>query len=459
MQQDLPQCFAPFIRAVFFSLELEGIPYVVLRNYDALPVDPGHDIDILIKPEFLSTIATVLERSAERSGWRLIQTSKRYGFQSFIFVSTDEVGDHRSLKWDIWGPISWKGLTWIDTDMVMETRRRDSRGFYIPAPGIEAATLLLKELLQVGLLNRQYTTRICSLVHEDPTTFKITLKRFYGEKLAESIYVDVKGEDWDAIEKESMHLRRCLLIKSLQRHPVKSILNIMLFVKGHVIDFVRGRNSVFICFIGPDGSGKSTMSSHVMERLQDLFEDIRYFHGHYGVMPEISKIVPSLQNRSEGQSNPIIAGYNLSNNGLHGTLKQTLLMSYYTLDYILGYILIMSSRNRSKLIVFDRYFYDYVIQPSSITINSWTYRILSFFLPCPDLIVYLKSPAEVIRARKQELTVAEIARQAGICDMIVAMAPNGYCVDNTKPLEDGVSKVRGAIIDRIFDKQNRTVEK
>ena len=307
MQRDIPHGYEPFIKDFFRSLDCENISYVVLRNYDNLPIEPGHDIDLLVEPGFLKTAGNILRKSAERFGWVFIQEIKRYGFRKFIFIYGTDNHHTQYLIWDIMDRSCWMGFSWMDTELAIETRKYDTRGFYIPSPGIEAAILLIKDLIQVGTINRKHCTRIHTMMNMELNLFTKGLRITFGEEITKSIQNLVEQEDWEGIEREFVHLRETLVKKSIQKQPARTFLHFLQFIYGHIGDYIRGRYSLLICFIGPDGSGKTTVSSNLLVTMKDIFDEIQYYHSFYGLLPKLANIIPSQiipsQYRSEGLLN------------------------------------------------------------------------------------------------------------------------------------------------------------
>lgn len=63
-----------------------------------------------------------------------------------------------------------------------------------------------------------------------------------------------------------------------------------------------------------------------------------------------------------------------------------------------------------SLVVGDRWFYGYLVQPVALKFAGpeWAARVALKLVPRPDLVANLVCPPEVVRARKQELSVEEI---------------------------------------------------
>ncbi len=66
-----------------------------------------------------------------------------------------------------------------------------------------------------------------------------------------------------------------------------------------------------------------------------------------------------------------------------------------------------------KLVVADRWIYGYVAQPAALRFYgpSWLAAAALRLLPRPNLVVNLSASPDVIRSRKQELTLPDIARE------------------------------------------------
>jgi thymidylate kinase len=106
------------------------------------------------------------------------------------------------------------------------------------------------------------------------------------------------------------------------------------------------------------------------------------------------------------------------------------------------------TRSRGELIVFDRYYYDYLIQPG-ISLPHWLISSGFRLIPQPDLIFYLKNNPAVILSRKAELTKDELERQGRACDDIISRLRSGVVVKTTGKPEDTILEVGKIIIDKL----------
>lgn len=429
-----------FIKSFFKILEDKNVPYVVLRNYDGLPNKVGNDIDLLVTDDYLDNFEKVLCSVGLKNEWYITEKQKRYGFRSYLFFNGN---DHsKTLKWDVWAPITWKGLTWVNSEFIMKKRVKHDNGFFIPPKGAEAATLVLKETLQNGIIREKNYKTIEKFAREDPKGFKNVLKKYFNSNLLEKLIHNSAQGKWKEITKEYNKLRLNLILNSLKNDKFIFPVKLFRFSWGHFREKMSSDVAIFICLIGPDGSGKTTISTSIMESIGEIFDEKYYFHGHYGFFPEFKNLVPSQKYKEAGKE----YGEKLDEKVPGGVIPY-LLVIYYSLEYIIGYhYLNLKNRNKKTLMLFDRYFYDYIIQPGPFKMENFYMRLLLRIIPQPDRIIYLHSPPELVHNRKPELSVDEIQRQLKICDKILKKIPITDKIDNSAPLDDVLADIYANIL-------------
>lgn len=435
-----------FVNAVFCELQSEGVPYAVLRNYEELPDNEGHDIDVLVNQGGLDDLEPVLRKIAREQNWCLVRNQKRYGFSQYIFVQSSCYLDKRIIKWDVFETIMWKGIPWVDSTAMLENRQ-EYNGFFIPSPGAEAAVCLLKEVLQFGKIRKKHLDRIFHLCREDSEGFELVLAKSFGENLVRGLFEQVHHRCWEQIESSYNRLRLILIGRMLRSRPETVFRGWLLLVLSHIRMYLTRRTGFFLCFIGPDGSGKSSISHRVSKSLADVYNGVHYWHGHFKILPELKTYVRWFRGRktvSKSLSSP-------SGNSVPGRLRGLLYILYYGLDYLLGHVPTARKKGLGYLIVFDRYFYDYVIQPSSFSVDSFLFRTLLNLMPNPDAVIYLQASPETVYARKPELSIEEIARQSHVCEQLVSLLPQAYVVDNTAQIDVVASKVCEIVLDRMAE--------
>ena len=188
-----------------------------------------------------------------------------------------------------------------------------------------------------------------------------------------------------------------------------------------------------IAFFGPDGIGKSAVIEQVKVDAETAFSAVVQFH----FRPMFGR-----QEDRPPVTDP------------HGHAPRSLLISslkllYWLLDCWYGYLIaIRPARSRSRLVIFDRYYPDILVDPvryrlpaSSLRIARW----LTALAPRPDLCVLLDAPAEVVQRRKREVSPAESQRQRLAYLAMFQTMPTRLLVNADAPVNQVARQVSAAV--------------
>lgn len=153
----------------------------------------------------------------------------------------------------------------------------------------------------------------------------------------------------------------------------------------------------FVVIVGPDGVGKTSVATALM----DLWDGpTAYFH-----------FCPPLRGTLDSRPTPgPPAGPKWPDDGgsvVAGWVRLVRNVARFVAGYLRS---VRPAVRRGHLVVADRYFYGYLVQPRALRFHGpkAMAAIATRLVPRPDLIVNLAAPPEVIRERKAELTIAEI---------------------------------------------------
>ena len=411
---------------LFSCLDDSGIDYCILRNYKHLPNYLGNDVDMIIRQNSILEYEQVLVNVSQDLQWRLIKTRHRFSFHSY-YLCYDLNDDVIYLKLDIWIQIQWKALTYASKRSIFESRKLYG-SFWVASAGSEAAVSLFKEYLPFGMVkdkgDGEDKSRIAKLISQDTEGFLNAIQIYFGESIAHFVAKCAKNEDWGSLEKNVKVVRRALLLNSIQRRPIGQFGGFIRFVWGHFLDKVLHPSGLFICLIGPDGSGKSTIANILEDELKSVFSYIKCYHGRPGILPDLKVIYYALTSFVKGWRKGIGIRSEMEPSILFskpalGPLRAMTHVLYYSIDYLLAQIIIQRTKAHGGAVIFDRYFYDYFIQPEYRNVPSWVIRTILFFLPKPDLLILLENHPDIVHKRKPELTRDEIKRQLGICKEVI----------------------------------------
>jgi thymidylate kinase len=210
----------------------------------------------------------------------------------------------------------------------------------------------------------------------------------------------------------------------------------------------------FAAFIGPDGSGKSSVVEALAERLLNRpFKIVQHGKSNFGVLPPL-KLFRNALGRLLGRKTPVQA--QAAPGALHSGMirpnpvrASLVYVAYYALDACLGRLLLRRWRGQCGLILFDRYFYDYYYQIGNRRTPKWYLRLCERLVPRPDLVFLLdREPGEIF-ARKPELTPEEIGLQQNLIREEFTGRPEVRVVDARTGLDATVRTVENLIIEHL----------
>lgn len=212
---------------------------------------------------------------------------------------------------------------------------------------------------------------------------------------------------------------------------------------------------LFVVIIGPDGSGKTTVADAIeKECLAAHSMMTTRIHGGFNILPRLKilrKAFAALL-RKEMRPDP---DYTIKHSGAivkpHNLLRSFVYLTYYYWDYLLGHFYVRKQIKLGRLILADRYFYDYFYQRGNMNLPHGFLKVLCNFIPKPDILIFLNADAQAIYHRKNELTTDEIERQQKIITKIISWLPNSITVESNQHLSFTMSK----IIEIISQKLNK----
>jgi thymidylate kinase len=193
-----------------------------------------------------------------------------------------------------------------------------------------------------------------------------------------------------------------------------------------------------MAFLGTDGAGKSTIIENIRPILNEAFHNgIYYEHLRPNMIPSIAKLF----RKNEILDGPVINPHAKNKSGLLGSLLR---WNYYLIDYTLGYFFKIFPRKafRSCVWIFDRYYYDYLIDKRRTRVNlpSWLLKMGKLIIPEPDIIICLGAEPNIIYKRKPELSIQEVNRQVKELKMFCNSNNKAVWIDTGVSIEQSVDE-------------------
>jgi thymidylate kinase len=296
-----------------------------------------------------------------------------------------------------------------------------------------------------GFIKEKYKKDIATIFQRNLEAATGRLAGTLGGRIAERLVRSVAAGDDAAALALLPSARRALLVRSFKCSPWRSL---QALLRHHASELAiianRGKLSTVVV-LGADGAGKSSVLDEASEGLKGATKNIRLYH-----------LRRELLYRRRGQGGPVTDPHALAPRGRLTSAAKVLLWGVESwLDRLL-----LFERN-ATLRLFDRYYHDLLVDPRRYRYGGpmWLARLVGRLIPKPDLWILLDAPAEVLQARKPEVTFEESARQREAYLALVRGFPNAVVVDATRPLGEVVARVKEAVLSLMAERTRRRLER
>lgn len=440
------------IQTVFKILNNSGLDYCVQNKYEMMPEEIPSDIDMFYRNANENELDFIVNKIAKDTGLLITQKIPNGYFQFAYMLSHLLPNKDFQLQLDFYPELSSKKFPHCYLPSEMLNNKRFYNGFYVPDyydeiyyqitrrimkkdMSIEHINnikeklgdrLEIKDRLLVAFGDILYKLITKMLDSNDPSYFYDNYDLFYT-------YLNKISKKNSSVEKWIYQKKFELLIVFPQR-----ILNPC---------------GMSIVFIAPDGGGKSTVIEEIKKTCAASFHGIEYKYfrprlfknpGHYN----------AINPTEEAKDNPDPHG-----RPLNSFPKSLFRFLFYNFDFFLGNLLIIYPfKLKRKLVIFDRYYYDYYVDMRRYQYNlpKWFPSLFSFMIPSPDLTFILDAPGQVLYNRKQELSVKELDRQRTNYLKLGKTIKNAHIIDSTQPIDKVIEDITKLVI---LKKTNQTSKK
>lgn len=425
-----------FLQAVFGYLN-DNTDYVVLRNFEKLPFDnSARDIDMVIRRKDWKRIKKPLAQLIEKCGWKIITYLKSDRLQTFvcanIFGYKAEI-----VQFDFFYDTSTFGIELMSADDFLKDK--EFNGFLWHSK-------INSQFLDKYLYNRSVGAKY-------PEKYRATREAAEFSPAVEKHLMEVFGTKSVAeCDKTGKNvLLKNALKYNFKRNGVRTLLNILRFEHHRVRNYLRGNTGFSIGFTGPDGAGKTTVIDGMIAEFGDVF---RKAHVYYHFRPQLLGNLGDVAH-SAGLKKEVDHNYDKPHRGGKTSVLSSLArLSYYSIDYILGFWAKVKSHTRiTNLVIFDRYFTDIICDSRRTRIylnHKFLYHFGRLFIPKLDYNILLTARTDTILNRKRELDREGIEAINNKIDYLAGR--KGYY----KILNEGTPQEAVAqILRTIFEEQHR----
>lgn len=381
------------LRRVFDALDAAGVEWCVLGG--DRPVGDAANAIYLLLP---SAGSPRVRRLFARHGFIPIRGSEPAHGSLIGYDATTDAWVTLNVVTDLrWGPYRCPKLP----NGAESLRRRRSDDVSVLEDGEAFWMLLLDSLLDKSEISRAHRARLRDLAEHAVASDglgaivdRVASPHVTADTLLRGVHVG----DWEALEATRPLLRSCFQI-SPSRHAAARWLN-------GTRATALGKRGLTVALVGPDGSGKTTLSATLRGAFPFAVETL-YMGMHRDALASTrGDRPPSLPARLVAQWGRYARARSLSASG--------------------------------SMVIFDRYPIDATLPatrhaPAGRRAVRW---LIGHSVPEPDLMIVLDAPAEVLVQRKHEQPVDVLARRRRQYLGLVERRPGTIVVDATADLQD-----------------------
>lgn len=398
-------------------LSENNIRWFILRGYEGLPNEnQSKDVDIMIEVGKEKEACGLLKETFKKFGLKYFY-SVTYG-HAHCYLGMDDI-TRFSIHIDLIEGYISKGYE-VFTFEELWSHVTNYNGLNVLDDFMNGIMLLVYKIFGYhhARLKPAYKVDILKAQQSYPKEFKDILLMIAGNDLGLRINDLISQSDFEAVLALEPEFTKALKRYTWKKRPVKTISYVWEFVSQKVsrIVFHYKKYAKTFAVMAPDGTGKTTFLDALLEQLNFYYvnnpEDNRFhlYHFRPSLLPNLGEVgeKAGVMKQDTDFTNP-------HRSKPANPLSSLFRISYYTLDYIIGWQrCVRNDVHYDRYTVFDRYSYDFIVDPKRTKLNL-PEAVRKFFVkltPQPGIVFCLNARPEVVYKRKQELSLEEIRRQS-----------------------------------------------
>lgn len=446
------------LKALLDRLNTDGIRYFILRNYELLPEEnSSKDVDIIFEPGKMNAVRSIMMEIFRQNSIQYFKEELFGHVHSFWGVN---IQSEFSIHIDLIEGYYAQGYSVFSFDE-MYSHVIAYKSFYVLDELFSGIMLFVYK--QFGYkkpkLKDEYKREIVAVYQKFKLEFHSILAKITSDDFATASCKYIENNDFASVLANSGTLNKYLRRYVWKKKPISTIWHVTEFTMQRLdrMIFRYRKYSCNFAVLAPDGTGKTTFLDTLIDKLNYYrvcrMEDnhISVYHFRPNILPNLGAVgeKAGLKKQDTNFSDP-------HRNKPAGTVSSLVRISYYTLDYILGWrIRVRKDTKQNKWSIFDRYSYDLIVDPLRTRL-SLPISVRNFFValtPKPEIVFCLMTDAKTVYARKQELKPDEIERQLFVYRNIAQQDKRRFSIlDASKTPDEIADDALRVLFDRYMEK-------
>jgi O-antigen/teichoic acid export membrane protein len=317
-------------------------------------------------------------------------------------------------------------------------RRLRKGNFWVLCEADEFCYLLSKISLEgkVSESDRHRLNQLARILR--PTAAGAIAGDLFGDGWQEQVLEACAGDSWNGILKQ---LGAQVRTASYRRAPMGRAVHALLQFRCALRRWYRP-NGMYIVLLGPDGSGKSTMTERILKLLGPLFQSCHVMQWRPQILRPRQQFAPGFNPPHTKPS--------------YGTLRSMAHVSAALLDYFVAYpIKVMPFMAHRALIVYDRDFHDLLVDRLRYRYGGpeWFLKVAIGLCPAPETVfLTLDAEPDIILNRKNEVAPEELRRQRKAYADLAARLPNSTLIRTDRSVGASISATSKVLLKYMADR-------
>lgn len=436
----LPKCFMvsymntkkDLFLLVIKYLDSSNLPYVILGNTSTLPKEIPGDVDIGITTRDFNRINSIISDFCRVNDVKCLNVFHHEVTCKYFVIMKEIDGRVCSLSVDFCSHyVRNARLLLTDIDILSNRKLTSKEGveFYI-CNEITAFKYYLLKKVEKGVISDRDYDYLSSIIQANQAEVTRHINSLFGYYLGKKMvayllqgkFVQLTAIDYVELSnylKGKYHSKTFYFLKDIVRR----------------LSRLRFPTGLTIAIYGCDGSGKSTVINELLTQLpeMDVFRGAKYHH---------------LYAKDSGNSNKAVVS-NPHEFKSRSWLMSNLKLLFFLYKYCFSFLKIVYwQKVRSQLVVFDRYYYDILVDPVRYRHkgSKWFALLVGRLIPKPDLSFILDASEDILRARKEEVSHEETIRQRREYINLANSISNCTVIDNSSQIEFAVNDIKTVIL-------------